>query len=228
MTSKYLLPPDVFSRHQVVAELLGEAESVLDVGGSLGELRKFTGQQLRVVTTDVVSGADVVYSGENLPFADGSWDVVVSVDTIEHIPPKKRESFVKELTRVARRRVIILAPFGSVSHQEYEDKLYQRWKESGVKIPMYLKEHVAFRLPGIELLEILKRRYRGSLHFTGSLFMDKANFYVHTVEVKYGKLNKLLYWSKFGWNLVVNMLIAPGLRRMPANMCSRFVLEISK
>jgi len=45
---------------------------------------------------------------ESLPFADGSFDVVVSAHTLEHVRGFDRA--VAELVRVARKRVILLVP----------------------------------------------------------------------------------------------------------------------
>ena len=70
MLSKYLLPPDVFIRHWLVANEIKKnriGSKVLDVGGSLGEMRKFL-PGVKIVTTDVVPGADILYDGKKLPF----------------------------------------------------------------------------------------------------------------------------------------------------------------
>ena len=46
---------------------IGLDQKVLDVGGSLGEMRKFL-SGVKIVTTDVVPGADILYDGKKLPF----------------------------------------------------------------------------------------------------------------------------------------------------------------
>ena len=42
----------------------------------------------------------------DLPFADGAFDVVVSADALEHVPPHLAERAVSEMVRVARRYVL--------------------------------------------------------------------------------------------------------------------------
>jgi len=37
--------------------------------------------------------------------------------------------------------------------------------------------------------------------------MDNVNFLVHMFETKPGKLNRIFYLMKFGWNLAINLLL---------------------
>src|SRR3990167_5614694 len=93
-----LLPYDIYSRHKIVAQLIHRSGTVLDVGGSLRELAKFLPTQIELFSTDVIGG-DVVFDGKNLPFKDRSFETVVSIDTMEHIPSKDRLEFLQELAR---------------------------------------------------------------------------------------------------------------------------------
>src|SRR5437879_3059150 len=49
----------------------------------------------------------------HLPFADASFPVVISVDTLEHIPRASRTNFLKELKRVAKETLILTCPLDS-------------------------------------------------------------------------------------------------------------------
>lgn len=49
--------------------------------------------------------------GTRLPFEDASFDLVVSVDTLEHIPPDRKLGFLEEQLRASRDYVLLAAPF---------------------------------------------------------------------------------------------------------------------
>ncbi|MEI7593265.1 MAG: class I SAM-dependent methyltransferase [Actinomycetes bacterium] len=90
---------------------------VLDVGDSAGHLHTFDGELMVIgiditVVTERLAGAVVAQAdGTRLPFADDSFDAVVSSDVLEHVPPAGRPAFLAELQRVSRDLVIIAAPF---------------------------------------------------------------------------------------------------------------------
>lgn len=90
---------------------------VLDVGDAAGYLGLFAGQ-LRLVGLDVEVQQDrlpgavaLVGDGTKLPFADGTFDAVVSSDVLEHVPQAGRNAFIGELSRVSNDLVIVAAPF---------------------------------------------------------------------------------------------------------------------
>jgi ubiquinone/menaquinone biosynthesis C-methylase UbiE len=49
--------------------------------------------------------------GTNLTYPDNSFDLVISCDTLEHIPPGLRERFIREAVRVARYGLLLICPF---------------------------------------------------------------------------------------------------------------------
>lgn len=49
--------------------------------------------------------------GDALPFADGRFDLVCSVDVLEHVPPPARATVLAQTRRVSRRAAIVAAPF---------------------------------------------------------------------------------------------------------------------
>ena len=71
----------------------------------------------RVAVVDVVPNADlqnyVRASGVQLPFRDGAFDLVCSLDTLEHIPREHRPAFLSELLRVTRDGLYVAFPFDS-------------------------------------------------------------------------------------------------------------------
>jgi SAM-dependent methyltransferase len=89
-------------------------------------------------------------SAEQLPFADDSFDFVVSSDMLEHLPEHLRAPSVVELTRVARRGVIVGFPCGEPARQldRRIDKLLATARRSR---PDWLDEHLGqARYPDVD------------------------------------------------------------------------------
>jgi SAM-dependent methyltransferase len=124
------VPFDQYQRYRVTADLIGAAGSgangvaatrVLDVGGHhsdfWGRVRRPIADFLPAcwtVTLDVAPNPLRGYirgRGDALPFRAGSFDVVCSVDVLEHVPPAARAHLANELHRVAKRGIILAAPF---------------------------------------------------------------------------------------------------------------------
>ncbi len=151
-------PFDQYQRHRdvqiVIAQLAAEQPQlqILDVGG-VHLTRHFLPEHAIVVTNLRQDEATQVQSsGAALPFADQSFDVVMAVDTLEHIPPEKRPAFVRELTRVAAKYVLVTGPFASPLNAEAEQILDTYiLRTSGVR-HYYLAEHLTFGLPDVHQL----------------------------------------------------------------------------
>lgn len=139
-------PPDVFERHYLASQCIDTSDSVLDVGGELGNLKKFTMAQVTVV--DIGKG-DIQYDGKHLPVADRSYDVVTAIDVLEHVPKKARADFIRELIRVAKKRIILSFPLGTSEHEQAERTLLADVRKKGNTI-QYLEEHVAHGLPTVQ------------------------------------------------------------------------------
>jgi ubiquinone/menaquinone biosynthesis C-methylase UbiE len=91
--------------------LAPDVKTVLDVGCRDAAFRKHVPQRTTYVGLDLAEGpgVDVAANLETgLPFPDGSFDVVVALDVLEHT---ERIWFVfDELVRVARTQVMVLMP----------------------------------------------------------------------------------------------------------------------
>lgn len=126
---------------------------ILDVGGYPGILPRFlTGDAYDIAVLDVAPDDGTIPgyrqgSGLDLPYEDGSFDIVTSLDTLEHIPDANRPSFIAELQRVARRAVVLINPIQSIEADLAEETLneYIRWLLDAQQ--EQLAEHRQFGLP---------------------------------------------------------------------------------
>ncbi len=90
-------------------------------------------------------------SATSMPFKDRSFDYVISVDCLEHIPPKLRAKAVKEMFRVAKKQIYLTFPVGSHS-QNIDKRLDQYFYERNGEHFTYLTEHVDYGLPGFDFI----------------------------------------------------------------------------
>ncbi|MBC8163795.1 MAG: methyltransferase domain-containing protein [Roseiflexaceae bacterium] len=159
------LPFDQYGRYLMVqeavataAEALGiERLALLDVGGYYQEAdgtprlpsQQFLGEHdLTVLDLPPCDLPGYVQGdGTNMQFADSSFDLVVCCDTLEHIPPALRDTFIKELVRVARYGVVLICPIDDYRTALAEKVLYayihaelHAWHDQ-------LREHREYGLP---------------------------------------------------------------------------------
>jgi hypothetical protein len=87
--------------------------------------------------------------GDSLPFPDRSFDYVVCVDMLEHLPAGRRRAFVSEMLRVGRRRVFLAVPCGEAAEIQDRD-LDSRFTRARGKRDIFLMEHVRHGLPSMK------------------------------------------------------------------------------
>jgi hypothetical protein len=100
--------------HQLSETLKLNPSSVLEVGVGdkvFGEFLK-NNTDIQYKTVDIAEDLhpDVIGSVGAMPIADGSYDVAVAFEVLEHLPFETFEQNVRELLRVSKRHVIISVP----------------------------------------------------------------------------------------------------------------------
>ncbi len=164
----FLQPRDTYERHWVAAQRLRGAgvRSVLDVGGE-GLLRRFL-PSAKCLAINIAERGDLRYGGHRLPFSDGAFEAVVSLDTLEHLPRAQRPYFVAELCRVAQTMIILATPYGSETHKRLERQALEAYKEVHGRDHDYLREHVEYGLPTQAELTALFEEYEVEMRFCGN------------------------------------------------------------
>jgi len=171
--------PDIALRYlPIINDLKKYPEgTILDVGsGSLG----ITPYLKRNVT-----GVDVTFyppysklltrikgTATKLPFKNQSFDYVLCVDTLEHVPPKFRSQVIRELLRVAKVKVYLVNPCDEPAR--IEDNFINNYliTYKAIKDP-YLSEHIRYGQPkSYEITSIIPANY-------SILIKPLTNIYLH-------------------------------------------------
>lgn len=149
------LPFDQYQRYRLVVDLVAPLAAArpgmraLEVGGRTALLRAFL-PCARVHLVDVEpSDAPglVLGDGSRLPFRDASFDLVAACDTLEHVPPERRDAFVRECARVSRGWVVLAGPYASPEVDAAEELLTAFLRDKLAIEHRYLAEHRALGLP---------------------------------------------------------------------------------
>lgn len=94
------------------------------------------------------------YGGHRIPFRDRAFDTALSIDSLEHVPHEQRQHYLRELTRVAARQVMLAFPIDLAGHDGTEF-LANYFRRRGEEPPGWLYEHAELGLPDPAYIESL-------------------------------------------------------------------------
>jgi hypothetical protein len=138
----------------VLAMLREKRGSVLEVGSGQAGISQFlgrrvTGLEIRFPGPPGPLLTPVVGTATHLPFANRSFDVVLVMDTLEHIPPELRDACIEEAMRVTRDTLIIGGPMGPAARGA-DAKLVAYYEKHRIAVPDWLRQHIEREAPDVE------------------------------------------------------------------------------
>lgn len=150
----YRWHPEVALRYlPIVDEIkkVGNEKRILEVGsGGLGIIpylgKPVTGVDIEFKPPFHSLLTKIKGSASKLPFKNASFDIVISVDMLEHLKEENREKAVKEMIRVAKKKIFMAVPCGKEAYMQ--DLLLDKYhKHKFGKRYHFLEEQLHFGLP---------------------------------------------------------------------------------
>jgi GT2 family glycosyltransferase/SAM-dependent methyltransferase len=168
-----ILDFDQWQRYSVVARFIDRLCAgfpgpirVLDVGCNVLNLLPcfLDSERVQIIRCDSLPNdtgdSDYVRIEPNkpLPFDDGSFDAVAALEVLEHVPRDRREFFLADCLRVARRGAVFTCPNGTTAVAAAEKRAADAYQERHGQPHPFLSEHHEFGLPSeAEVRTILER-----------------------------------------------------------------------
>ena len=149
--SRYLLQAAILRFYQ--QQTNKNKLKVLDVGGSGSIITTFIDVDLTIIDIlpneanlpNYIQGSALV-----MPFADSSFDAVISCDVLEHISKDDRPLFLKEIARVTGDLAIVAAPYNLKGVRKAEILANEYYKKMTGEDHRWLFEHLLDELPDLQ------------------------------------------------------------------------------
>ncbi|MBI2011816.1 class I SAM-dependent methyltransferase [Candidatus Daviesbacteria bacterium] len=201
-----------------------DGEKILEVGSEISGITPYLKKKVYGVDINFDYSKQNKYlkpikaSAINLPFKNNSIEYILSVDMLEHLNPKLRIKAIKEMLRVAKKKIFLSFPTGL--HSEKVDlDLYLYFKKIGFDYP-YLMEHINLGLPNFdEIVDFIRLHKNIKLKVKGN-----TNIFIWKNLLKLGMSN-----HRFKSSLYKRFLILfPILRHLNFHPTYRklFILEL--
>jgi ubiquinone/menaquinone biosynthesis C-methylase UbiE len=192
--------------HRALRPLVAKGSSVLEVGAGAVTIGRYLKCRTTAVDTAFGSVHDpkterVSASACALPFPDGAWDVVCSIDMLEHIPPARRAAAIAEMVRVGKNVVAVALPVGDEAFKE-DIWTHEYYIRQHGKPHRYAKDHVELGLPDRKDIEFAFREAAArtgrniTLKIVPNLNLNFRHFYMK-YAFKSSVLGRALYVGMF-------------------------------
>lgn len=165
---------DLALRYRTVIDLLAprwrDDLEILEVGAGSAGVTEFLDHPVTGVDTAFERTADrrtewltqVRGSADALPFPDGSFDVVLTLEMLEHIAPHRREPALHEMFRVLREGGRMVATFPADETAERLDRwLNDSYRRKAGRDHPWSIEHIRMGVPRTEEMVEAARRVVG-------------------------------------------------------------------
>ena len=212
--------PDIALRYLPIINDLKKSPvgTILDVGsGSLGITPYFKRN---------VTGVDVTFSppyskllqrvkgtATKLPFKNQSFDYVLCVDTLEHVPPKFRPQVIKELLRVAKVKVYLINPLDEPAR--VEDAFINEYliKHKGIGDP-YLDEHIKYGQPkSKDIVAMIGSKYQITILPFTNIYLHRLLLIFQFSDHKVGRFISSVIFVLLT-NVFVHINVGPTYRKL--------------
>lgn len=151
---------DHYGRYFFIAKMIEanrtkETLNILDVGGYSGNLSEFLPKDKITILDTIDAKTDNYIKGDALrmPFKHKEFDVVVTADTLEHIPSDKRSLFLKNCYETSKDFMVVAAPFETGQTAKIEKEVNEIYKTLSDKDYPWLREHIQNGLPNLKHIE---------------------------------------------------------------------------
>ena len=180
--SRYLIQASILKAYQ--KHIGSKKLKVLDVGGAGTIINQFIDIDLTILDTlpnnakldNYIEGSALL-----MPFADNSFDAVISCDVLEHIKKEDRDKFIKESARVSKDFLIIAAPCNLTGVRLAEIAANNFYKEMTERDHIWLLEHLQDELPELN----------SAIDILNNIGL-KTDYFSHT-SLDYWQLKKILF-----------------------------------
>ncbi len=186
----------------------GPVGSLLDVGCGAHGLacvrpeQPFVGLEVAYHAEPVETMVPFRFEPGPLPFEDASFDTVLCLDALEHIPRPDRPGVIAELARVSAKRLLVACPGSSA--QALDDLLRDRFATMGYADPSWLSEHYEHVLPTPAEVEGYVRAVEGfdarpvpmANGLLCTMLVVADMFEPHTVQAAAEYANSRAEWTK--------------------------------
>lgn len=155
---------DELIRYVPALRRLRSHETILEIGSGATGICSYTRRRIHAIDP-LLAGPGVHpriipvgtdFFDNALP--DASYDLVIAIDFLEHVPREMRARAIGEMLRVARRTLVLGCPCGERAHAS-DARWHAEYARRGETPPDWLDEHIRFGLPRPEeIIPIVEAR----------------------------------------------------------------------